>query len=288
MANAEYYRKYRAKRKLEREAALQTAAQMPVAASNVKAPASGIGRKPRNHQASVEQSQASKPEIIDPKAAIGAANGQLIGEQVGASCGELIGGVGHGVGEPKTPKAITRTREAPTGRKVFVARKPLCPPASRDQYEKVLSMMLAGYSLWESLQSAGCTRQSIEEASYKLDDWHRWSEVQTSNKAAVSARIAGEAVAAGMAQDRVTTTTDGEKETRKVERSIDVAALRLAGEHIAPEIHGKLASKTQVGVQVNIGLNELIAEYDKANPEDRPTGDNQPFHTTTSSGGAPK
>jgi hypothetical protein len=32
----------------------------------------------------------------------------------------------------------------------------------------------------------------------------------------------------------------------------------------------------------------LIAEYDKANPEDRPTGDNQPFHTTTSSGGAPK
>ena len=146
--------------------------------------------------------------------------------------------------------------------------------------------MLSGLSLWETLQIVGCNRQAIVEAAYILDDWQGWSDVELANKAAVSARIAGEAIAAGVAQDRVTRTDDGDKETVKTERSVDVAALRLAGEHIAPEIHGKLASKQTTAVQVNIGLVDAISELEKLEAASRPTVNISAVEPTISCGGA--
>jgi hypothetical protein len=108
--------------------------------------------------------------------------------------------------------------------------------------------MLTGLSLGETLEQIGCTRQALVECAAVLGDEIEWGRVEAANKLCVSARIAREALVAGVAQDRVTLVEeDGPKGTttkRTVERSIDVAALRLAGEHIDPERHGKLASAT--------------------------------------------
>jgi hypothetical protein len=78
-----------------------------------------------------------------------------------------------------------------------------------------------------------------------LGDTAEWGRVEAANKLCVSARIAREALVAGVAQDRVTMVEEdgpkGATTKRTVERSIDVAALRLAGEHVDPERFGKLA-----------------------------------------------
>jgi hypothetical protein len=114
--------------------------------------------------------------------------------------------------------------------------------------------MLEGQTLWRAINEVGCTRQAIIEASYVLSDWHGWNEVEMANKALLLSKISGEAIEAGVAQDRVTRTVESGpggvvKDISKIERSVDVAALRLAGEHIAPEIHGKLAGAKQQQAQ---------------------------------------
>jgi len=136
---------------------------------------------------------------------------------------------------------------------------PLCAPASPEQYQRAKALLLDGLTLWEALGEVHCNRQALVERSYADGDWHGWQAAEESNKAAVSARIAGEALKAGVAQARTTETSEegpqGLKTTRKTERSAEIAALRLAGEHIDPERHGKAASRSgplvQIGVQVS-------------------------------------
>jgi hypothetical protein len=87
-----------------------------------------------------------------------------------------------------------------------------------------------------------CTRAALMEAAHVLGDVAPFNDVEQFSKRAVSDRIAREALAAGVAQERVETVEEDGKVTKKTKkRSIDVAALRLAGEHVDPHTHGKLA-----------------------------------------------
>lgn len=126
------------------------------------------------------------------------------------------------------------------------ARVPLCVPADSAVYFRATKLLLTGLSMGEVCEQIGSTRAALMEAAHVLGDVVGFNDVEQFAKRAVSDRIAREALAAGVAQERVVTVEeDGPKgvtSKRTVERSIDVAALRLAGEHIDPERHGKLAS----------------------------------------------
>jgi hypothetical protein len=60
------------------------------------------------------------------------------------------------------------------------------------------------------------------------------------------------------------------KDTSKIERSIDVAALRLAGEHIAPEIHGKLAGAKQQQAQAQAVNITIVMSRNRRDVDDPP------------------
>jgi hypothetical protein len=130
---------------------------------------------------------------------------------------------------------------------------PLCAPSAPADYILAKSLLLTGLSMGEACEKIGngCTRAALMEAAHVLGDVVEFNNVEQASKRAVSDRIAREALAAGVAQDRVETVEeDGpkgstSKTTRK--RSVDVAALRLAGEHNDPHTHGKLARGNDAG-----------------------------------------
>jgi len=130
-------------------------------------------------------------------------------------------------------------------------RVPLCVPADAADYYRATKLLLTGLSMGEVCEQIGSTRAALMEAAYVLGDVTGFNDVEQFAKRAVSDRIAREALAAGVAQDRVTTTVEDGPKGKTVksvaERSIDVAALRLAGEHVDPERHGKLAGSKNAG-----------------------------------------
>lgn len=160
-----------------------------------------------------------------------------------------------------TPAALSKTTPPPArevapgngGTRLPSPREPhpprvkLCAPSPDSDYFLAKELLLTGLSMGEVCEQIGngCTRASLMESAYSNYDLTEFNEVEQFSKRAVSDRIAREALAAGVAQDRVESVAeDGPKgtttkTTRK--RSIDVAALRLAGEHVDPERHGKLA-----------------------------------------------
>jgi hypothetical protein len=124
---------------------------------------------------------------------------------------------------------------------------PLCAPSAPADYILAKSLLLTGLSMGEACAKIGngCTRAALMEAAHVLGDVVEFNNVEQASKRAVSDRIAREALAAGVAQDRVETVEEeGPKgSTTKTikKRSVDVAALRLAGEHNDPHTHGKIA-----------------------------------------------
>ena len=158
-------------------------------------------------------------------------------------------------------------------------RVPLCAPSPAVDYYRAKKLLLTGLAMGEVCEKIGngCTRASLMEAAHVLDDVVEFNNTEQFSKLAVSDRITREALAGGVAQDRVKRkrkeTPDGIEEVEESERSIDVAALRLASEHIAPEIHGKLASgKATTAVQVNISLADAVAEVERMLEASRSSG----------------
>jgi hypothetical protein len=135
----------------------------------------------------------------------------------------------------------------PSPREPGTPRVKLCAPASDADYFRAKELLLTGLSMGEVCEviGNGCTRASLMEAAHANYDVSEFNDHEQFSKRAASDRIAREAMAAGVAQDRVESVDeDGPKgtttkTTRK--RTIDVAALRLAAEHIDPERFGKLA-----------------------------------------------
>ena len=82
--------------------------------------------------------------------------------------------------------------------------------------------------------------------------WQRVLDTLEANKDAVQARVAGEAIVAGVAQVREQETEEagpqGTKTSRKRERSVDVAALRLGIETADRERHGRQAGRGAPGI----------------------------------------
>jgi hypothetical protein len=98
----------------------------------------------------------------------------------------------------------------------------------------------------------GATWVALDEAAHAYDDYDAWMRAKDMHKAAMAARIAGAAAAAGIdgVKRKVVTKTivgageNGETLTEKTvteEHGTDAALLRVAGEYTDPERFGKLA-----------------------------------------------
>lgn len=92
----------------------------------------------------------------------------------------------------------------------------------------------------------GATWVALDEAAHAYDDYPAWMRVKDMHKAAMAARIAGAAVAAGIEGCKrkvVRKVVNGvvAEETVTEEHGTDAALLRVAGEYTDPERFGKLA-----------------------------------------------
>jgi hypothetical protein len=96
----------------------------------------------------------------------------------------------------------------------------------------------------------GATWVALDEAAHAYDDYDAWMRAKDMHKAAMAARIAGAAAAAGIEGVKrkvVTKTVAGENGETLVEKTVteehgtDAALLRVAGEYTDPERFGKLA-----------------------------------------------
>ena len=96
----------------------------------------------------------------------------------------------------------------------------------------------------------GATWVALDEAAHAYDDYDAWMRAKDMHKAAMAARIAGAAAAAGengVKRKVVTKTVAGENGETLVEKTVteehgtDAALLRVAGEYTDPERFGKLA-----------------------------------------------
>jgi hypothetical protein len=107
-------------------------------------------------------------------------------------------------------------------------------------------MFADGCGFREVKSATGCSWLSLDEAAREYDDADGWRDAQDRHKAAMAARIAGAAIAAGcdgVKRKVVRKTVNGvvAEETVTEEQGTDAALLRVAGEYTDPERFGKLA-----------------------------------------------
>jgi hypothetical protein len=92
----------------------------------------------------------------------------------------------------------------------------------------------------------GATWVALDEAAHAYDDYDAWMRAKDMHKAAMAARIAGAAAAAGIEGCKrkvVRKVVNGvvAEETVTEEHGTDASLLRVAGEYTDPERFGKLA-----------------------------------------------
>lgn len=259
MATAEYHRKYRAKRKLMREQAAiqaQTTPTMPEAPFNSKGQGVGIGLNARCKRSSID---SDKGAITPDSVSRGPVASRLSGSSAEVS-GE-ISGVSGDVSLLKPP-VHARVRDPKTGR--FPGRVPTCSPCAPDQYALALVMMRDGQTTAAIQVSTGAMWQTIQEYGL-VNQPEVWPELVNEWRQSRASRIIDKAQAVALQEDHaeISETSGPTGVTRSERKKSDPAMMAQALAGLMPEIHGKLASKSVTAVQVNIGLNELIAEVEK-------------------------
>lgn len=136
---------------------------------------------------------------------------------------------------------------------------PLCPPAPRDEYERAKLLLSEGMGMAEVRRVTGATWVALDEAAHAYDDYDAWMRAKDMHKAAMAARIAGAAAAAGIngVKRKVVRKTDAAgkvEETVTEEQGTDAALLRVAGEYTDPERFGKLAKAGEGGKGASVSV----------------------------------
>ncbi len=141
----------------------------------------------------------------------------------------------------------------------FVARAPLCDPATPEQYATAKAMMIQGKGYKAIIEATGTTWAALAERGYLQPDKTDFGQLQRAWRIAQAGRVIDKALRVANQDDPAerTSTTDPAGGVTSMERyKTDPSTVSAVLAGLMPEVHGKGAGRQTP--QINVAGNAQI------------------------------